>query len=268
MPRAWWVHWAVAFLSAVALIAGGVLLHRISDVVRGRPVEDVDFGDAEDSASGLSSPNFVSELAVSASLSLEPGHEVEVMDDALVFDRLLADLTTARRSITFTTYFCRPGRLANRVASVLADRSRAGVEVLLLVDDYGCAGVLRQVGAVLRSAGVRIATLRPVRWFTLDRAQHRNHTRAVVIDGVIGYTGGFGLADEWSGYGGVTWRDTSVRFRGPAVHTLQALFLTSWAEATGNLHVGAEFYAAPPSVAGNVTSPTPISSPPDCCSAS
>lgn len=232
------------FAGAALLVAGGILLHRISDVVRGRPVTGLDFG-GNGQPPAVLAPGFADELAATADVSLAGNHDVEVLTDQRVFDALLADLSGARRSITFTTYFCAPGRLAGRVADVLAERARAGVRVLLLVDDYGCASVLRQVGATLAAAGVRVAVLRPVRWFTLDRAQHRSHVRYVVVDGEIGYTGGFGLADEWSGDAGVAWRDTSVRFRGPAVPALQAAFLASWAEATGTLLGGPLFYPEP-----------------------
>jgi cardiolipin synthase len=66
----------------------------------------------------------------------------------------------------------------------------------------------------------------------------------VVVDGRVGYTGGFGLADYWLGAGRKPeeWRETNVRFEGPAVAQLQAAFATTWAEATGELLTGGAFY--------------------------
>jgi cardiolipin synthase len=83
-----------------------------------------------------------------------------------------------------------------------------------------------------------------VRWHALPRVQHRLHSRAVVIDGAVGYTGGFGISDKWvrDTVGDPRWRDMSVRFTGPAVAEMQATFLSAWAEATGELLTGGVFF--------------------------
>jgi cardiolipin synthase len=66
----------------------------------------------------------------------------------------------------------------------------------------------------------------------------------VTVDGRVGYTGGFGLADYWLGAGRKPdeWRETNVRFEGPAVSQLQATFASTWAEATGELLTGSAFF--------------------------
>src|ERR687883_691663 len=68
--------------------------------------------------------------------------------------------------------------------------------------------------------------------------------RVVVVDGRVGYTGGFGLADYWLGDGrhDGQWRETNVRFEGPAVMQLQAAFAAAWAEAKGELLTGDVFF--------------------------
>ncbi|HXC26315.1 MAG TPA: phospholipase D-like domain-containing protein, partial [Gemmatimonadaceae bacterium] len=92
--------------------------------------------------------------------------------------------------------------------------------------------------------------------YLLDRIDTRSHVRLVVVDGRIGYTGGFGLADYWLGDGRHEgqWRDTNVRFEGPAVAALQAAFIAGWAEATGVLLTGPRFI--PPAVFQSVGSVT------------
>ena len=64
--------------------------------------------------------------------------------------------------------------------------------------------------------------------------------RGVVVDGRVGWTGGFGIDDKWLGDGHtrLAWRETNVRFEGPAVQQLQAAFVAAWAEATGELMSG------------------------------
>src|ERR671917_529975 len=96
----------------------------------------------------------------------------------------------------------------------------------------------------LSAAGVQVAPLRKLRWYSLHNVADRSHVRAVVIDGRIGYTGGFGLADYWLGDGrrDGQWRETNVRFEGPAVAQLQAAFAAAWAEARGELITGDLFF--------------------------
>jgi cardiolipin synthase A/B len=82
----------------------------------------------------------------------------------------------------------------------------------------------------------------------LNRAATRSHVRVIVVDGRIGYTGGFGLADYWLGDGhhDREWRESNVRFEGPAVAALQAAFAAGWAEATGMLLTGDTYF--PPQI--------------------
>jgi cardiolipin synthase len=91
---------------------------------------------------------------------------------------------------------------------------------------------------------VELAWLRPLRFLQLNKAAERSHARVVVVDGRIGYTGGFGLADYWLGNGTAPdqWREANVRFEGPAVAELQAAFAAGWAEATGKLLTGDLFF--------------------------
>jgi cardiolipin synthase len=70
--------------------------------------------------------------------------------------------------------------------------------------------------------------------------QNRSHVRAIVIDGRVGWTGGFGIDDKWlgDGHSNGAWRDTNVRFEGPAVRQLEAAVAAAWTEATGVLLSG------------------------------
>src|SRR6185503_18074873 len=100
----------------------------------------------------------------------------------------------------------------------------------------------------LESAGVEVAMLRKLKWFALHSAMDRSHVRVVVVDGRVAYTGGFGIADYWLGdaRGPGEWRETNVRFEGPAVAELQAAFAAGWVEATGELLVDERFISRRP----------------------
>jgi cardiolipin synthase len=129
--------------------------------------------------------------------------------------------------------------MADMLAEALTERARAGVRVYFLYDFFG-SSLKKDYLARLAAAGVRATPFRPFSLTALNKLQHRAHIRVVVVDGRVGYTGGFGIDDKWFGDGrhDGQWRDTNVRFTGPAVLQLQATFDACWAEATGELLTG------------------------------
>ncbi len=180
-------------------------------------------------------------------LHLDPGNAVQIMENGEgTYPQLWRDLAAAQRTITVQMYFCKPGVVADSMAKYLIDRARHGVRVLFLFDAFGSGPLLDDDAYVkaLTDAGVEVARLRPVHWYSLNKANNRSHVRVVTVDGRVGYTGGFGLADYWQGDGrrDGQWRETNVRFEGPAVMQLQAIFAAAWAEATHELLVGDAFF--------------------------
>jgi cardiolipin synthase len=141
-------------------------------------------------------------------------------------------------------YYSQPGAVADTMAKYLAERARAHVRVLLLLDAFGSQPLKKDWIEGLKKAGVEFAWLRPLKWYTLHKATQRSHVRVIVVDGRVGYTGGFGLADYWLGDGHHEdqWRESNVRFEGPAVAALQSAFAAGWAEATGELLTGDLFF--------------------------
>ncbi|MFI5230256.1 MAG: phosphatidylserine/phosphatidylglycerophosphate/cardiolipin synthase family protein [Gemmatimonadales bacterium] len=195
--------------------------------------------------SGFDAAAFGRVLELLTGLRADAGNRVDLLlNGDNTYPRLFADLSAARTTITMQMYYARPGRVSDTVATILCARARAGVRVLLLVDAFGGVAAERSWYARMRRCGVEAATLRNLQWYTLHSAADRSHVRAVVVDGRVGYTGGFGLADYWLGDGrhDGQWRESNVRFEGPAVAGLQAAFATAWAEATGELIAGGEFF--------------------------
>ena len=237
-------------LLSLALLFGVLavvaLVHRTVDFIRGAPVQAVSTAGGALRTSGA---GFAARAAALAETSISGRHQVEILVDDAFFPRLLADLASARTSVTFLGYYCDVGEAGLRIAEVLTQRARAGVRVLFLGDAFGCGSLLDEIRPGLQAAGAEVAAFRPVRWYTLHRAQHRMHARSVVIDGSVGYTGGFGVDDKWikDQPDEPMWRETSARFTGPAVLEMQATFLGAWAEATGELVAGDAFFPVEPS---------------------
>ena len=213
-------------------------------VTRGTPVERLR-APAGGVVPAVGDPAFARTVALYTGAPLAPGHAVEVLTDGDgTYPRLWADLRSAGRLIAVQLYFAQPGAVADTMARVLAERARAGVRVLVVLDAFGSQNLPPSWFDTLRTAGAEVVKLRRMRWYKLDRATRRSHVRAIIVDGAVGYAGGFGLADYWRGDGRTPgeWRETNVRFRGPAVAQLQAAFAAAWAEVTGELLVGDGVY--------------------------
>lgn len=177
-------------------------------------------------------------------LHMTKGNAVKQANNGDVYKMLWPELRAAKHTITVQMYYSQPGAVADTMAAVLKERARAGVRVLLVLDAFGSQNLKLAWADSLRAAKVEIGLLRQMHWFSLHNASDRSHVRVVVIDGEIGYTGGFGLADYWLGDGKHKdqWRDSNVRFEGPAVMGLQAAFAAAWAECTGELIAGDTFF--------------------------
>jgi cardiolipin synthase A/B len=188
---------------------------------------------------------FARTMELYTGVHIEPGNRVEeLLNGNGTYPRLWSDLAAARQTITVQMYYALPGTVADSMQKYLMERARAKVRVLLLLDAFGSQHLKEEWRDSLRAAGVQLHTLRKLRWFSLHNASDRSHVRAVVVDGRVGYTGGFGLADYWLGDGrhDDQWRETNVRFEGPAVAQLQAAFAAAWAEANGELLTGDLFF--------------------------
>jgi cardiolipin synthase len=115
----------------------------------------------------------------------------------------------------------------------------------------------------MTEAGCEVATFRPLRPWTIDRVNERNHRRILVVDGTVGFTGGSGTSGKWSGNGKEDgfWRDTDVRVEGPVVEQLQGAFAENWLEATGVALGGAAYFPRPTEIKDGVDAQVVRSSP-------
>jgi len=210
----------------------------------------------------VASAHFAPTFALLTGTPLTAGNAVEVLANGnTTFPRLWSDLRSARHSITVQMYYVGPGAVADNVMRILLERARAGVNVYFLYDSFGTQDLPQRYLDTLRAGGVRIAEFRPVRWYALDRANHRLHVRGIVVDGAVAYTGGFGFDDKWLGDGKRQreWRETNVRFAGPAVAQMQAAFIANWADTTGELLTGERFLPVDGATATAAASPAGVS---------
>lgn len=210
-------------------------------LTRGTAVKHVRGVGADGAPVSPAEPEFPLSVAVLTGTALTAGNRVELaLNGDGTFPRLWDDLRAAEHSITVQSYYGKPGGVADTMLQILLERAAAGVRVYVLYDAFGTATVSNEHRDALRRAGVNVVAFRPLRPSTLYLLQNRSHVRGIVIDGRIGWTGGFGIDDKWLG-NGITdggWRETNVRFEGPAVAQLQAAFAAAWTEATGVMVTG------------------------------
>jgi cardiolipin synthase len=228
-----------------AFIAFVFVLIGVMSVTRTTPVRAVIAEGDRGGPPSVSDPLFPRTIELFTETHIEPGNNVQILLNGNgTYPPIWRDIASAKRTLTVQMYYSQPGAVADTMAKYLAERARAHVRVLLLLDAFGSQPLKKEWVEGLKKAGVEFAWLRPLRWYTLHKATQRSHVRVIVVDGRVGYTGGFGLADYWLGDGHheEQWRETNVRFEGPSVAALQAAFASGWAEATGELLTGDMFF--------------------------
>lgn len=177
--------------------------------------------------------------------ALEEGNSIEVLQNGDGFWPLLfRDITAARQSIHVESYIWWDGRISRQLATLLAQKARQGVKVRVLVDASGGRQLKGDIEEMLESAGAQVAHFHPIRISNLGRLNNRDHRKLWIIDGRIGYIGGYGIADEWTGHAQDKkhWRDTGLRVQGPVVNHLQGAFCENWIEETGDVVAGEEYF--------------------------
>jgi cardiolipin synthase A/B len=162
------------------------------------------------------------------------GHKVRLEDDGRVFDAIVADIGRARTSVNFVSYIWHSGEPSDRIIAALGKRDPR-VACRVLADPLGSPDFEKNVAPRLDAVRCEHHLFRPLSRHPLPE---RNHRKIVVVDGHIGFVGGFGVRQEWvkaSGSSDPEWRDINVRIEGPAVADLQRAFAQNWQEAGGTL---------------------------------
>ncbi len=183
------------------------------------------------------------------------GNTIEVLKNGdEIFPAMLEAIRNAETSIDFVTFVYWTGEIAREFARAMAERARAGVRVRIILDGFGTLPMDQTLIDELRSAGAVVERFRPVVRWKFWESDHRTHRKVLVCDEKVAFTGGVGIADEWSGDARTPeeWRDTHFRISGPAVLGLRAAFLTDWRDV-GHRIDEADIAVDPPAPRGTVT---------------
>ncbi|MBQ8383230.1 MAG: cardiolipin synthase [Clostridia bacterium] len=148
-----------------------------------------------------------------------------------LFGAILEELQKAEHFIFLEFFIIAEGRMWNSVLEILEAKAAQGVDVRVMYDDMGSLTTLPyDYAKQLEKKGIRCIRFNPFKPVLSIVMNNRDHRKILVVDGIVGFTGGVNLADEYINekvrYG--HWKDTAVMLRGDAVRSLTLLFLEMW----------------------------------------
>ena len=190
-------------------------------------------------------PQFKRTLGTLLGPAILGGNRIDTLKNGdEIFPAMLAAIRSAQRNVDFETYVYWSGQIGRDFANAIAERARAGVQAHVLLDWVGSQKMEKDVLATMVDAGVRVEFFHPLRWYTIARMNNRTHRKLLVVDGRVGFTGGVGIAEEWTGdaQDPQHWRDTHFRIEGPVVAQMQSVFLDNWMKVTGEVSHGGDFF--------------------------
>ena len=149
-------------------------------------------------------------------------------------DMLLA-LRQAKKFILMEYFIIDPGKMWESIHEILVEKAKEGVEVHLVYDDVGTVTMLPSgYYKTLRKEGIDAHKFNPFRPIVSGIYNNRDHRKIMVIDGLVGFTGGINLGDEYINQNDRLghWKDTGLRVKGSAANTLSVLFFINYLSAS------------------------------------
>jgi cardiolipin synthase len=174
--------------------------------------------------------------------SAVPGNRVALYHDgAACLSALFDAIVQARTEILLEMYWFGSDATGQRFAAALREQAQRGLRVCIAYDAVGSWETDRAMFSELRSAGCDVREYNPLRRFRWRwrRGNRRNHRKLLIIDGLLGMTGGVNIANPWApvAEGGGGFRDNVIRVEGPAVAQMRAIFASTWRGALPRLPV-------------------------------
>jgi cardiolipin synthase len=194
---------------------------------------------------GTDDPQFKRTLGTLLGPPVLGGNRVDTLRNGdAIFPAMLEAIRAAKHNIDFETYVYWSGQIGRDFANAIAERARAGVQAHVLLDWVGSQKMEKEVLATMVDAGARVEFFHALRWYTVARMNNRTHRKLLIVDGRVGFTGGVGIAEEWTGdaQDPAHWRDTHFRVEGRAVAQMQGVFLDNWMKVTGEVAHGGDYF--------------------------
>ncbi len=189
--------------------------------------------------------DFLQAVAGVVNAPIQTGGQATLLNNGIeFFPEIIKAINESRYSVNFMVYIWNPGRASDMIFDALIAAIKRGVVVRILFDGWGGLGVDDTRLEEFEKVGGKYCWFRKAHFGKLTRFYRRNHRRAIVIDGTIGFLGGAAIEDKWLGDGEnpEQWRDSMVKVTGSMAENLQSAFTQIWADTQGEILVGPEYY--------------------------
>ncbi len=157
-------------------------------------------------------------------------NDVEIFFDGKeLFEDIKDEIKKARHHIHMEYFIWQNDKLGNEIKDLLIQKAGEGIVIRIIIDKVGSGGIDKKFEDEMKNAGIELLFysyfLRPfLKIFNLQ-LNNRDHRKLIIIDGNIGYIGGYNIGDEYLGKGKLGyWRDTHLKIKGDYVYSLQAVF--------------------------------------------
>ncbi|MHB7917668.1 cardiolipin synthase [Staphylococcus borealis] len=160
----------------------------------------------------------------------EDNHIDLFTDGHKLYDKVIEDIYNAKDYIHLEYYTFELDGLGHRIIDALETKLKEGLEVKILYDDVGSKKVRMSKFHHFQSLGGEVEAFFASKFPLINfRMNNRNHRKIIIIDGQVGYIGGFNIGDDYLGLGKLGyWRDTHIRVEGNAIDALQIRFILDW----------------------------------------
>ncbi len=164
-----------------------------------------------------------------------------------IFESMFEAIRNAKNHIHIEFFIFEDDNISNKLRELLIEKSKEGIRVRMIYDYLGSYNLSKNYLRSLREAGVYCKPFLPLRLrLRRSKINYRNHRKLIVVDGVVGFTGGVNIADRYiHGSELGKWRDTMVRIEGAGVHGIQKLFLIDWYFVEQKIITDAKYFPAP-----------------------
>ena len=184
-----------------------------------------------------------------------------LFDGPQAMGAMMAAIRGAQDNINLETYIFDRDELGLQFQKILIEKQKAGVQVNIMYDSIGSLSTPKAFFEEMREAGIRLIEFNPIN--PLKRVgswtvNNRDHRKILVVDGKIGFTGGVNITENYARSSLFRsgsrqpdepgWRDTHIQIEGPAVASLQLLFLDGWASQNEDEIADREYFPPLPDV--------------------
>ena len=156
------------------------------------------------------------------------------------FPKVFEALTNANNHIHIEYYIFNADIVGCKIIDLLIEKAQQGVKVRFIYDDFGSREIRKKQVSRLKEAGVEAFPFYKIKLIGFaNRLNYRNHRKIIIVDGILGFVGGINVSDKYinssDGNNRLYWRDTHLMIQGPAVRTLQYVFMGDWNYCSGTL---------------------------------